>query len=78
MRVIISTVGKQLFNDEVYALVCPGSEGEFTVLSKHEPTISLLKKGTLRVLKTKDAQPEIFPIERGVVEVTSEHAVVLL
>ncbi|MEX0917498.1 MAG: F0F1 ATP synthase subunit epsilon [Candidatus Paceibacterota bacterium] len=78
MRVTITTVGKRFYDGEAYALIAPGSEGEMTILSEHQPLVSRLKKGTLRVLKTKDAQPEEFPIEQGLLETAKEHVTVLL
>ena len=77
-QLTIATVDKNLFSGEAYSLVCPGREGELTVLAHHMPFITILEKGELRVKKEKDAPVEVFPVTRGLLEVSKEGAVVLL
>ena len=78
MFLTIATAGKQLFAGSVYGVTCPGTEGELTVLGHHEPTITVLKKGTISVLKEKNGTREDFPIEHGLLEVSGNKAVILL
>ena len=74
----IATVDKNLFSGEAYSVMCPGREGEFTVLARHMPFISILEKGVLQVKKKKDAPAEIFPVTRGLLEASKEGVVVFL
>ena len=74
----ITTVDTQLFNGLVAYVVCPGSDGEFTVLNGHEPFITTLKKGIIRVQENREGEQQIFEIENGLLEVSKEGAVVLL
>ena len=74
----IATVDKNLFSGEAYSVMCPGREGELTVLAQHMPFITILEKGELRVKKEKDAPLEAFPVERGLLEASKEGVVVLL
>ncbi len=78
MFVTIATAGKQLFAGSVYGVVCPGTEGELTILGHHEPTITVLKKGVISVLKEKTGARENLPIEKGLLEVSGNKVVILL
>lgn len=78
MFLIITTVGKQLFSGSVYGVICPGTEGELTILGHHEPTITILKNGVISVLKEKGGTREDFPIEHGLLEVSGNKAVILI
>jgi len=77
-NVTITTVDKQLFNGSVYAVICPGSGGELTILARHMPFITTLAKGTISVKKHKDGEAETFPVGRGLLEVSNNRAVILV
>lgn len=74
----ITTVDKQLFSGEVYAAICPGSGGELTVLANHMPFITTLAKGIISLKKDKDSELETFPVDRGLLEVSNNNAVILI
>jgi len=74
----ITTVDTQLFNGLVTYVICPGSDGELTVLKNHEPIITTLRKGIIRVQENREGEQQIFEIEKGLLEVSKEGAVVLL
>ncbi len=78
MHVVIAKVNETLFEGEAHSLVAPGAAGEMTVLGHHEPLITTLKKGSLRVHLAAGDEPKLFPIEGGVLEVRSEGATVIL
>ena len=74
----VAKIGETLFEGEVVSLSLPGAEGVFEILAGHEPLVSLLKKGELRV---KDVRGERFHFEipqNGVAEVSSNQATILL
>ena len=78
MRLIIAKVNETLFDGEAYSLGAPGAAGDMTVLGRHEPLITTLKKGTLSVRLEAHSEPTLFPIEGGVLEIRSEGATVIL
>ena len=73
----ILTPEKKLYSGDVYGVQLPGIEGLFEVLDKHAPLVSALKKGNLKVLKTK-SQFENFTIQGGFIEVLNNKATVLV
>lgn len=78
-NVTITAVDKQLYSGDVYAVTCPGSGGELTVLAHHMSLISTLGKGEVRVLERKeDSEKKIFPIKSGILEVANNKAVILV
>lgn len=78
MHLVIAKVNETLFEGEAHSLVAPGAAGEMTVLDHHEPLITTLKSGDLRVHLAAGDEPKLFPIEGGVLEVRSGGATVIL
>lgn len=76
-HLVIASVGETRFEGPALSATFPGSDGELTVLAHHEPFITTLKKGTIRVRESSE-NPKEFRIESGVVEVSGNRAVVLL
>ena len=74
----VAKIGETLFEGDVVSLSLPGEEGVFEVLAGHEPLVSLLKKGEMRV---KDVQGGRFHFEipqNGIAEVSFNQATILL
>lgn len=78
MHVVIAKVNETLFEGEAYSLNAPGAAGEMTVLGHHEPLITTLKKGDLKVHSAAGDEPKVFAIEGGVLEVNAAGATVIL
>lgn len=76
MLVTVARVHENLFQGEALSLTAPTTEGEVTVLAKHEPFVATLKPGTLRI-KTADST-QTFEVTGGVLEVSGNQATVLL
>lgn len=72
----IISLEKIEYRDKVDALICPGSEGELTILAEHAPIITPLKEG--RIVVKKSDKEEIIEITKGVLEVKREEVVVLI
>ncbi|OHA83683.1 MAG: hypothetical protein A2408_02530 [Candidatus Yonathbacteria bacterium RIFOXYC1_FULL_52_10] len=72
----IATVDKTLFHGAAVSVNVPGSDGELTVLAHHTPLVTTLIAGEIRVKTEHDTLT--FPIERGLLEVSRNEAVVLL
>ena len=74
----IARVGEALFDGEAVSALIPGAEGTFQVLAGHEPLVSELKAGEIKV-KTPDDRTQTFPISTsGLAEVSGNQATVLL
>lgn len=75
-RLTIARVDKQLFNDEVFSVTLPGSDGQMTILAHHTPLISLLKEGIIRITES-EGQKE-FHVEKGICEISNNQVTVLV
>lgn len=73
----IASVGESKYDGEAQSVTFPGSGGEFTVLAHHEPIVSTLKAGEIRI---KDAAGTLHSvsIHTGIVEVSGNNAIVLI
>ena len=76
-RLTIARVGENLYDDEALSVTLPGAEGDFTVMAEHEAFVTPLREGTASV-KNPNGEVQIFPIERGVAEVSGNQVTVLL
>jgi len=73
----IASVSKAVFEGKVESVTVPGTDGEMTVLSHHQPTITTLKEGKIIVREDKDTIKE-YPLKSGILEVARNRATVLL
>jgi F-type H+-transporting ATPase subunit epsilon len=73
----IARVGENLFDADVISVSLPGNEGVFQVLAEHEAFVTELHEGIARVVSADGAVHE-FPIIKGVAEISSNQATVLL
>ena len=76
-RLVIASVSDTKFDGAAVSATMPGSGGEFTLLSHHEPFVSTLKKGKITVRQSGGVDRE-FDVSGGVVECSAGRAVVLL
>ena len=74
--VTIAKVHENLFSGEAESLSVTTSEGQITVLPKHEPLVANLKAGSVTV-KTAGGT-EVYDIAGGVLEVSNNQVTVLL
>lgn len=77
MTLEILTPEQKLFSGTVYGVQLPGVSGLFEVLEKHAPMVCALKKGNLKILKSK-GEFENYSIEGGFVEVLNNKTTVLI
>ena len=76
MRVVIAKVHENLFAGDAASLTVRTTEGEMTVLPKHEPVVANIGEGSV-IVRTADGEQK-FDISKGVLEVSSNQATVLL
>lgn len=76
-HLVIASVGETRFDGRARSATFPGADGELTVLAHHQPFVTTLKNGVIRVRESAHDSKE-FIIENGVLEVAGNRAVVLL
>lgn len=73
----IASVGETRFDGPARSVTLPGTVGEFTILPHHEPIVTTLERGTIRV-RDASGETQEFQIEAGVLECSANRAIVLL
>lgn len=74
----IAKVGENLFDGEAVSVTVPGAEGVMTVLANHEPFVTTLNPGTIRV-HAEDGGTRTIELPRpGILEVSSNQATVII
>ena len=76
-HLVIASVGQTLFDSRAQSAVFPGSAGEMTILPHHEPIVTTLNKGSIKV-KDQGGETRSFAIDSGVLECSMNRVVVLL
>lgn len=74
----VSSVSESKFDGEAVSIHVPGTAGDMQVFAGHEPLISTLRAGTITVKTEADKNGEKFAIEKGILEVANNRAVVLV
>lgn len=78
MRVEIVTPDATIFTGDNVALIqLPGIDGSFEVLNNHAPMISVLKKGTIKLINKGEKEENFYEINGGVIEVLNNKVLVL-
>jgi F-type H+-transporting ATPase subunit epsilon len=77
LKLTISRVDAPVFDGEVVSVTLPGISGEMTVLAEHTALISPLKKGIVTYRKV-DGEVGLLEIESGTLEISQNHATVLV
>lgn len=77
MRVEIYSLQRILFEGDAESVNCKTARGEVTVLDGHEPLISMLEEGPIKVALADDTE-KIFAAKGGFLEVNPSHVVRML
>lgn len=77
LNLTITKVDEPVFDSEVVSVTVPGTDGEMTLLANHAPIISPLKVGVL-LIKREDNSEETINIDSGTLEMSDNHATVLI
>jgi len=77
LNLTISRVDLPVFDGEVVSVTVPGTAGEMTLLANHAPIISPLKEGTI-LIKKESGEDESVSITSGTLELSDNHATVLI
>lgn len=75
----IASVDNVIFEGEVYSVTLPGNEGELTIMKDHEPLITTLKEGDVRIRKERDSKDlQVVAIRGGLLEMVHNKGIVLI
>ena len=77
-QLTIARVGKTLYSGPAISAHFPGADGEFTILPNHEPFVSQLVAGKIRVKDEHNSEQTFESEKKGIVEVSNGHVTVLL
>lgn len=74
----IARVGENLFDGEALSVSLPGEDGAFEVLAHHEPLVSPLKTGEVRVASADGKRYHFEIPPGGIAEISANQATILL
>jgi len=77
MNVRVVTPDKLIFDGAATRLQAKGTEGQFMILPRHLPMVSLLGLGELRIDSVKDNASRYIAIDEGVLEVSNNQITIL-
>ena len=77
LKLTISRVDAPVFDGEVVSVHVPGTAGEMEIMANHEPLISPLKAGVITI-KKENGEKESHEIESGTLEISNNHATILI
>lgn len=74
MKIFIYSLKETLFQGEAISLNCTTLDGEITILDNHEPLITVLKNGVMKIVDKENNLKRI-QIENGFLETRSNNEV---
>lgn len=77
-QLTVAKVGQNIFEGEVISASLPGASGKFEILSEHEPLITPLVKGEMRITAADQSTLSVEITEGGIAEVSNNQATILL
>ena len=77
MQLGVYSLDKVLYHGEAREVNCRTKSGEITILDHHEPLISVLTKGTMKIID--ENQKEFYiPVSSGFLEINSRNQAKIL
>lgn len=73
----VATPAETLYAGAVAALTLTTGAGEITVLPGHEPLVTTVRAGTLRITNAEGVRVEVSLIEDGILEILPEGVAIL-
>ncbi len=77
LKLTIARIDGPVFDGEVTSVAVPGAGGDMELLAGHESIISPLRSGEVRVKKV-DGSIETFTLKAGTLELSNNHATILI
>ncbi len=77
LKLTVSKVDGPVYDGDVVSVAVPGADGDMEIFANHEALISPLRKGTVTI-KKPDGTQESHLIESGTLEISQNHATILI
>jgi len=77
MQIEIISPDEKIYNGEIHLVQLPGTEGSFEIMNNHEPIISTLEAGKIKVVTLK-GEELFFEIDNGLIEVSKNKVNILI
>jgi F-type H+-transporting ATPase subunit epsilon len=77
-HLIIARIGENVFDGEVLSVSLPGREGTFEVLADHEPFVSQLRSGEIKVTAQNGEVVDFQTSGHGIAEISYNQTTVLM
>lgn len=77
LKLTITKVNGPVFDGDVISVAVPGAAGDMELMAGHESIISPLRSGEVRVKKV-DGTIEAFALSFGTLELSNNHATILI
>ncbi len=77
LQLTVSKVDAPIFDGEVVSVHVPGVAGDMEILAQHEALISPLRAGVIKIKKV-DGEVDSHLIESGTLEISNNHATILI
>ncbi|MDO8639386.1 MAG: hypothetical protein Q7R53_00535 [bacterium] len=74
MQISVYSLKNTLFKDQAKSLSCNTGSGEITVLNNHEPLISDIKEGIIKIVD-KNEQLKYIQVKEGFIEINSNNEI---
>lgn len=74
----VARIGENLFDGEALSVSLPGAEGVLEVLAQHEPLVTELVPGEIRIVAADGTRRHIELGHRGVAEISENQATILM
>ena len=76
LKLDVVTIEREVYSaDDVDMVIAPGVEGVMGILPRHEPIVTILRPGSLEIIRGEDR--ELFAIGGGFMEVRGSQVVVM-
>jgi F-type H+-transporting ATPase subunit epsilon len=76
-QVDIVSAEQAIFSGEAEMVIAPGELGELGILPEHEPLLTRIKPGTVRIRQAGGAPEEVIYVSGGMMEVQPDRVTVL-
>ncbi len=77
LKLTVTRVDGPVFDGEVVSVALPGAAGAMEIFANHESLISPLKAGDVKI-KKNSGEVETVTITQGTLEISNNHATVLI
>jgi len=70
MYIEIISPNEKIYTGEIHLVQLPGTRGSFEIMNNHEPIISTLEKGKIKVI-TQNGEELFFETDGGLIELSN-------